>query len=435
MARGDQQDARDRARITLVRDALAAASKTNKLLEAIAWPARTEKEFFAGKAERLPQVRYEFDRDAAGERISALDSIAKQLDGDDPVTVWLRSTVESLVDGNRLLLAAGTTEFYRISRELYGGARTRFPGDAARNIDLAEHLLARLDPRGGDAPRAAESGARRTLEAGDLAQQWSKQAERHWPGMTLTVELDDVAARVLAGTTRVRVRRDASFAPWEARGLWAHEVETHALTAQNGAAQSLAPFLKSGGPRTTRTQEGLAVFSEMYAGGLAASRIERLARRVKLVEMAEEGADFIALYRYLREAGSEPREAYLDAQRICRGGRVEGGAPFTKDACYLAGLLRVYAFLSVAVRGGLRDEVEMLVCGRVELDDVAALADLRRRGLLEGPKFVPPWLADWDRLLAYFAFASFFNGVNLEALEARYAGLLQLGDVPFEPSK
>ena len=54
------------------------------------------------------------------------------------------------------------------------------------------------------------------------------------------------------------------LARWEAEGLWHHEVEIHALTAQNGAAQSEAPFLSSGGPRTTRTQEGLAVFAELY---------------------------------------------------------------------------------------------------------------------------------------------------------------------------
>src|SRR6185369_8107024 len=90
------------------------------------------------------------------------------------------------------------------------------------------------------------------------------------PYMEITVELDDrITAKVVAGMTRVRVRPDATFAPWEADGLWHHEIETHALTAQNGAAQPRASFLRSGGPRTTRTQEGLAVFSELYNRALS----------------------------------------------------------------------------------------------------------------------------------------------------------------------
>ena len=35
--------------------------------------------------------------------------------------------------------------------------------------------------------------------------------------------------------TRVRVRRDATFMPWEVNDLWVHEVETHALSAVNGS--------------------------------------------------------------------------------------------------------------------------------------------------------------------------------------------------------
>ena len=34
---------------------------------------------------------------------------------------------------------------------------------------------------------------------------------------------------------------------------------------------------------------------------------------------------------------------------MCRGGLVEGRAPFTKDVCYLDGLLRVTNFLRIAL--------------------------------------------------------------------------------------
>jgi hypothetical protein len=57
--------------------------------------------------------------------------------------------------------------------------------------------------------------------------------------------------------------------------------------------------------------------------------------------MAEEGADFLDLYRFFLGRGSDEENAFDNARRVCRGGLVEGGAPFTKDVCYLDGLLRV----------------------------------------------------------------------------------------------
>jgi len=123
-----------------------------------------------------------------------------------------------------------------------------------------------------------------------------------------------------------------------------------------------------------------------------------------------------------------PRDAYLDAQRICRGGVLEGGAPFTKDACYLSGLLHVYAFLNVFVRGGFRDETEMLVAGRLDLDDVAALVKLRALGILARPKHRPRWLRHWDTLLPSFAFSSFMTWIDLSPVEAHFHEAVALAE-------
>src|SRR5262249_47538604 len=155
--------------------------------------------------------------------------------------------------------------------------------------------------------------------ADELAAELEVRIAAHRPKIDVAVILDEkCSSKAIAGMTRVRVRPDATFEAWEAEGLYVHEVETHAFTAQNGAAQELAPFLKAGGPRTTPTQEGLAVFAELHHHALAAPRLERLAVRVKMVEMAEDGASFVELYRWLVERGSGERDAYLDASRICR---------------------------------------------------------------------------------------------------------------------
>lgn len=421
-----------REMLARVARALNGAAGSARLLDALAWPREVEERFFARGASALPEVRYEIDRDERNARIASLAALEKTIEGEGAVPRWLRATVRSLIDGNRLLLALGTTEFYRLSREIFGGARTRFLGESLRNVDLADHLLERLRVRGWD--EAADPDVEALSDEQFAAALRARLAERR-PDWKMDVVIDGgCTAKALAGRSRIRVRRGARFDPWEVDNLWTHEVETHALTAHNGAAQVAAPFLRAGGPRATRTQEGLAVFAEVYEHQLPAARMERLALRVKLVDMAERGASFLDLYRYLVGLGVPEREAYLDAQRVCRGGRVEGGAPFTKDACYIAGLLHVHSFLSVVVRGGMRDEAEMLVAGRIALDDVAALVELRQRGILVRPPYLPRWLADWRGLLPHFAFVSFAHGIDLEPVEAHYREVLRLGESHRGPS-
>jgi uncharacterized protein (TIGR02421 family) len=415
---------RARDRVAQVARALAEHGKKENLLEQIAWPRAVEERFFAGGADRLPEVEYSIDRPGAEARLARLSALAKALDGDDLIACWLRRVLEGQIDTSRLLVSIGTRAFSERSRELYGGARTVFFAGRTSNLELAEHLLERLTMHGWD---EASDPEETPLSAEEFRQSLRAHLDKPHGRLEVEVVIDaGCTAKVVASMKKVRIRPDATFSRLEAEGLWHHEVETHALTAQNGAEQVEVPFLASGGPRTTRTQEGLAVFSELYHHVLTVRRLERLALRVKLVDMAEQGASFLDLYRFLLERGSAPRDAYLDAQRICRGGRVEGYAPFTKDACYLAGLLHVVAFLNAFVRGGFRDETELLVCGRLDLDDIAALVKLRSLGILARPKHRPKWLRNWDTLLPYFAFGSFMKALDLGPIEAHYQDALQL---------
>lgn len=405
-------------------EALARSDRRARVLEAIGWPRAVEEQFFAGGAGALPEVSYEVDRDPLRDRVRELDAAERSIEGDDPISEWLRAAVGSMRDASRMVLALGTAEFSRLSRELYGGPRTRFHGGSERNIDLAVHVLGRLRPHGSD--EARDEGEAETLDAEALAAGLRARAAREYPAMTVTVVVDpDATAKVVAGTSRVRVRADATFSPLEADALWHHEVETHVLTGQNGAAQPEAGFLRTGGPRSTRTQEGLAVFSELHHHCASIERLRRLASRVLLVDMAEQGASFLDLYRHLVAEGAPEREAYLDAQRVCRGGLVTGGAPFTKDTVYLAGLLDVQAFLSAVVREGFRDEMELLACGRIALDDLTALVHLRRRGILRRPRHVPAWLRRWRTLVPEFAFLSFLDTVALSRVQMKYESLIR----------
>lgn len=410
--------------LDLVSKGLDPIVKKTSLLKAIAWPDSVEHEFFKHNAERLPEVSYQVDHHQVDERMAALEGLLASIDGTSDVHAFLRRTVQSFIDGNRLLQSLGTKQFSDISKDVYGSASSDVFASQATNLQLAEHVEQRLALRGND---EAQDLPEATLSAEEFAEALRMQLSLTMPNLEVEVIVDErCTAKVQAGMSRVRVRKDAFFAASDVDNLWSHEIETHALSAHNGAAQKHASFLRAGGPRATRTQEGLATFAELYDHALTSRRMQELASRVRLVDRAERGADFLDLYRHLRAQGVAERDAYLSAQRVCRGGLVSGGAPFTKDVCYLPGLLEVYTFLSVMVRGGHRDEAELIVCGRITLDDMAALTELRHQGLLSRPRFLPRWLQNWRGLMPYFALISFSHAVSLPELETRFARLFDL---------
>mgnify|MGYP000476334030 CR=1 FL=1 len=301
-------------------------------------------------------------------------------------------------------------------------ARRTFYGGPVRNLDLAEHLLERLRVHGWDEARDPDVGV---ISAEELRAGLTARIARRSPAMEIEVVLDERAtAKVVAGMSRVRIRPDATFTACEAEGLWHHEIETHALTAHNGAAQVNAPFLRSGGPRTTRTQEGLAVFSELYNKTLSVQRLQRLAVRVKLVDMAEQGATFIDLHRHLVAAGATPRDAYFDAQRICRGGLCGGGAPFTKDACYCKGIVLNFAFLRAAIQLDRAELIPFLFVGKVAHEDIPVLYAHVTDGIVKPPPFLPPIFEDMNGLAIWMCYASFFSRLGGTTIADHYAKIL-----------
>ncbi|MFO0617268.1 MAG: DUF1704 domain-containing protein [Polyangiaceae bacterium] len=410
------------ATLSLLDRARAAFAGGGNLLDAIAWPRSVERAFFAANAEKLPEPPPRPPSPALEARLARLEALQAELKGSDALEELLRARAHSHVIGTRLALAAGTKAFGALSREAYGGARTTWLDADTSNLDFAEHLAARLGP-GASASRSPAARDRAApLDAEGLGKYVAERVEKlgaSAPPVEIVVD-EDVSAKAIAGKTRLRIRKDASFEAEEARSLFLHEVETHLFTAQNGAEQPHLDFLDSGGPLATQTQEGLAVFAELYAQAITLQRLRRLVTRVRLVAMAEDGASFLDVYRHLLASDPEnPKACYLDAARIFRGGLVEGGAPFTKDAVYLSGLVEVYDFLRVAVAEDHEDICETLVTGRIALPEVRWLVALRDEGLVAPPRYRPSWLRRWDDLVAHFAFSSFLAEIDLQTVRKR----------------
>ena len=102
----------------------------------------------------------------------------------------------------------------------------------------------------------------------------------------------------------------------------------------------------------TKTQEGLAVFSEFITGSIDINRMRRISDRVKAIHMAIDGADFIEIYRYFVDKGISRNQAFENSRRVFRGGVLSGKYPFTKDLVYLDGFIRVYNFFRSSISQG-----------------------------------------------------------------------------------
>jgi uncharacterized protein (TIGR02421 family) len=210
------------------------------------------------------------------------------------------------------------------------------------------------------------------------------------------------------------------FSDLDIRQLIQHEAFVHVATSINGRRQRKMPLLAANHPGTTRTQEGLAVFAELISGALDPTRFLRLAHRVIAIQMALDGADFLEVYAYFLEHSHNRIEAFESTARVFRGGLVAGGSPFTKDMVYLDGLCRVHVFIRAAIDTGRVDCLRLLFTGKLDLGDVDAILELERLGLTRGPRFVPPWVRDPRRLVAYFAVTDVIGHAAFGGLRRHY---------------
>jgi uncharacterized protein (TIGR02421 family) len=396
------------------------AERSVRVLRTIAWPVEVGVRFLEGGAEQMPEVAYvPLDPTEVLAEVAAARAL---LDGNGAAHNWLRRVATSIEDGARMLAAVGTPRFFELSCQLYGRPTLKLADGSMCPLDLAIHLDEILD---GFSEGELVALTPPRLDAEQVAETVRRQCERHFGSEAPTVEVVDVlSANALAGAKRIRLRRGASFTDRDVHQLVHHEAFVHAATTLIGLQQVRLPVLASGHPGTTRTQEGLAVFAEFISGSMDPDRLRRLADRTIAIEKAIDGADFIEVYRFFLHSSDNPSQAFENARRVFRGGVLTGGAPFTKDGVYLEGLLRVHNFLRAVVQLGRTDCLHLLFCGKLDIEDLPALATLAREGMVAYPRFVPPWAHDLRFLVSYLAYSGFLHRVDLSRIRKHYAVLL-----------
>ena len=235
--------------------------------------------------------------------------------------------------------------------------------------------------------------------------------------------VDNISAKATASSKRIRLRKGANFTIKDVDQLINHEALVHVATSLNGKSQDKIKLLGSSYGSVTKTQEGLAVFSEFITGCMDINRMNRISDRVIAIQMAVDGANFIDVYRFFKDRTRLKTDAFENTRRVFRGGVIEGGAPFTKDIVYLDGVIRVHNFFRAAINKGNIDVLETLFAGKMGLDDIPIIHQMKKVGLINKPKYIPFWLKDLDLLVSYFSFSGFVSSIDYRPTDDYYEQL------------
>jgi uncharacterized protein (TIGR02421 family) len=409
------------------------AQRPIRMLQSIRWDNAVGEEFLRAKGRELPNVDaayYEgldlgFDPKAKGQEF---EDIARDIDHaigeSDAIGHIMATTALQYRDCVRMLAARGTPLFYAYSRKLYGSPKDKFPDGKLTVRDLGHlmyDILTKVDEKLLHVPYASGSSTDRTITSAECATELNARFARYFEDQQVHVLADDaIIADAAAGSDYVKIRTGAKFSPRDIDILEVHEGWVHVATSLNGQHQPVAQWLAKGPPRTTAVQEGLAALLEIFTFRTYPRRARRLNDRVLAVDKAEDGASFIDVFEWFRTEGYDEEECFQNTRRIFRGGVVDGGAPFTKDACYCKGVVLNYAFIWSAIKHNRADLIPFLFVGKVAHEDVPVLARRVVDGVVKPPRYVPPMFRDLNGLAMWMAYSTFFTQLGGEEIASYY---------------
>jgi uncharacterized protein (TIGR02421 family) len=266
----------------------------------------------------------------------------------------------------------GTPGFFYDSLHLHGK-----PDDEL--VQLADDILVRSV----DGDDESDDGHASCQQVAAAAREHIDHYHQQLPDFHAKVALtSSIASALMVAHDQLFISETASIRHQRVEPLMHHEVGTHLLTYFNGRQQPLRQ-LYAGFPRYEALQEGLAVLAEYLVGGLTVGRTRILAARVVAVQSLIEGASFVDTFDMLhRQRGLGARAAFMTTLRVHRGGGL------LKDALYLRGLRDLLSYL----RKG--HDLEPLYVGKISLEHVSLVQELRRRGLVEAPALLPRFWED-----------------------------------------
>ncbi|MDD5054796.1 MAG: DUF1704 domain-containing protein [Candidatus Peribacteraceae bacterium] len=223
----------------------------------------------------------------------------------------------------------------------------------------------------------------RLLSARQVEEQFNKVLLKYGLHDWQIIVKPDMVSDCAVGEKKIFIREDASFSHDHVSSLIAHEIETHVLTGENGAAQPYDLF-RRGFANYLDTQEGLAIFNQIRI--LPPNHEKRFlhARQVLGVSFALEHS-FAETRNYLEEDLSFSEEkALAKAIDLKRGlTRTESAGGFTRAIIYFRGYRAIEQYVK---EGG---DLRKLYIGKIALEDLPLLEHIDN---IKEPILLPEYL-------------------------------------------
>ncbi|MGI2174902.1 flavohemoglobin expression-modulating QEGLA motif protein [Shewanella ulleungensis] len=399
-----------------------------KILDSIKWPKQIEDNFLAKQTKVLPNVSNDFYQSIplsfnAAQTQTDLQGLKSAIERGLGKRDKLGKILLANIDQYRIVIDMlhnrGNPTFGKLSQELYGSASHKLHGDRHTLRQLGDRLSHIFSL---PAARHMSNRHPKIITAPEAVNVLSDRLVKYFHNDEIHVKLSDgIASDAAVGGDTVKLNTSAMFSESDLNVYEVHEGWVHVGTTLNGRAQPHATWLSVGSPRVTASQEGLAVLMEMLTLSSNPGRARRISDRVSAVDMAEQGADFIEVYRYFRNLNLSSKDSYRVTQRVFRGGMVAGGSFFTKDISYVRGYVENINFIRSAISTGLPELIPMLFLGKLAIEDIPVLYQAYQEGIIAKPKYLPPMFEDISGLYAWFGFASGIGNIDLKGVQRHFA--------------
>lgn len=199
-------------------------------------------------------------------QIEVLEGIQSHCDRGHPLDNLIFKTARSYTSAACMLAAIGTPDFTNYSIQLYGKPNDIYPTQDWTALDAAEFFLSKTDELLGGfvvPPTTAD------IPVEVFAERLQKAIDEFFVDDKVEVVIDpELPSKAIAGSNRVRLRSGALYSELDLNQLLEHEAHIHAATMHNGKRQTQLKLPSLGAPRTTRTQEGLAVIAVFAVSGI-----------------------------------------------------------------------------------------------------------------------------------------------------------------------
>ncbi|QMT59357.1 MULTISPECIES: flavohemoglobin expression-modulating QEGLA motif protein [unclassified Legionella] len=408
------------------------AQRKIRILDSIKWDESIRKDFFKHKGKKLPAVDKEyydkkplpFDvHDKQEEFRIILRDTQNQLGQYSTLTRLIRRQCEEYSRATQMLAKRGTPAFSELATELYGSPNDVFYAGGPRMSEMGTLLFDVLTGLSVQLQSEADVKRYTPQQAQEILQTRLGQFFDKHPGKVTVMVSDDMIADASAGADSIKLSQQAMFSDRDIRYLEVHEGWVHVGTTLNGSMQPNCFFLSKGSPSSSVIQEGLAVITEIVTFSSYPSRMLKITNRVIALDMVTQGADFLDIYNYFMECGLSEEDSYNQSVRVFRGSTPTGG-PFTKDLSYAKGFVLIYNYIRFAISRKHVDSIPLLFTGKLVLDDLPLLTELKERGILSNPVYLPPPFQDLAALSAWMSFSLYLNQFDLNEIQKNFRFLI-----------